>query len=274
MLYHFTLRTRFGQTPFLSDEFNSWTWKTLRSKFPKALAAVLMPDHLHLVVGGEKEAITLQLKDYIRKTGRLNPVGRGYWDVPSARESIPNDKHLRRVIRYVHLNPCRSDFAKDPLYWKWSTHWDWVGAVADPWIGPNVRKSIFPHYSPQSFHYYVSNDSHCQIGGTEWPTPVMASPKIPNSTPERLKWAIANVLRLEASDIKRSRKARVLFTQTALKHGLRDRLVLSEVLDVAPQSVNRYYNLAGKAAELDAVSLQLKLLDDVTFRNKIGVIST
>ena len=47
---HARLRVLWQPIALTDHELACWLWQRLRSRFPQVLAAVLMPDHLHLLV--------------------------------------------------------------------------------------------------------------------------------------------------------------------------------------------------------------------------------
>jgi REP element-mobilizing transposase RayT len=116
-------------------ELASWLWQRLRTMFPDVLAAVLMPDHLHLLLRDLAEVAQQRLRDLVRALRRRNHAAADIrWLPVEMPTSVPNAKHAARQVRYLHLNPCRDGLAYDPLAWPWSTHRDAVGAVAEPWV--------------------------------------------------------------------------------------------------------------------------------------------
>ena len=161
---HFHLVARSHGWLYTRDAEAAHLWRSLRRAFPEAHAACLMPDHLHLLLPHADQA------------GRLARVRGGYarwlkhhpqwvqplrWaPTPPPEELASDPSHLRRTIRYVHLNPCRARLVTDPLAWTWSTHRDATAFAYAPWV--QVA-------SPGRFHAVVSGDPTVQVSGTLLP---------------------------------------------------------------------------------------------------------
>lgn len=168
--FHLVARTRRGHEPFLDPKVCAWTWARLREQFPVTAAAILMPDHLHLLVSGSMPSeLRLRLSNTLRWLSRKwFPEARIWEPVPEA-EPIRDRKHLLRQIRYVHLNPNRSSLVRDPLEWEWSTHRDWTGLVTEPWPALGRCRTMFgwkPAGVEERIHRYVSGDPTVKIEGT------------------------------------------------------------------------------------------------------------
>jgi len=90
------------------------------------LAYCLMPNHVHLVVGGEPVAISRGMhallgghaQRFNRRHGRSGHLfGNRFHHV-----SIADDRQLRAVLRYVALNPVRAGLAPRAATWPWSSY--------------------------------------------------------------------------------------------------------------------------------------------------------
>lgn len=161
--------------PVLDADAADWLWLKLREAFPAVLAACLMPDHLHILTLPESVA---------ELPGRLGSVLSGftrhvglsrYWATVAEPTRVPNVQHLRRTVRYIHINPCREGLVSDPLSWPWSTHRDAIGARYSPWLEPRTlasclgfRESGFPEY----FHRYTCMDRELRLGDAAFPRPL------------------------------------------------------------------------------------------------------
>ena len=171
MWIHLTVRTVLGTRP-LSDSVEAWwLWRRLRRNFPGALAACLMPDHVHLVLDAEPQLAARTLGRLLAAARRYRPA-QAWCRVPEP-STIADARHLQRHIRYVHLNPCRSGLATDPLAWPWSTHRGLVGAEANPWVAPAALAQRFRRETSDFgrwFHAYVSSDPSVSVSGSAYPT--------------------------------------------------------------------------------------------------------
>src|SRR5512142_703889 len=120
MVVHLVARTYGGKPAFATFEAAKWMWDTLRRGFAGALAAVLMPAHLHLIA--EVVSATLARLRLARILGGFSRWHSGsdeepirWQPVPKRLEPIAGPEHLRRQVRYVALNPCRDKLVHDPL---------------------------------------------------------------------------------------------------------------------------------------------------------------
>jgi hypothetical protein len=142
--------------------FHDWTealalWRRLEAAFPDAKAMCLMPNHAHLVTAadGAVERLRGVMSGYARWRNRRRGQEGAAWQELQPSEPIPDEKHLRRTIRYVLLNPCRAELAVDPLAWPLSNHSDLVGLGR----GSGRRDA-------ENFHAYVSSDPTVAPSGT------------------------------------------------------------------------------------------------------------
>ena len=185
MIVHLTARLR-PELHLLVDLANAWwLWRRLRETWPTALAAVLMDSHLHLVVrvtdaGAATSALGAVLGGHARHVGEP----RLWLRVPDP-TPLGSAKHVRRSVRYVHLNPVRAGLVEDPLEWPLSTHRGAVGAEYLPWVDAAelARELGRPVRSlPEWLHHYVSADAETNPAGTPMPIPVM--PREPGAVPQ------------------------------------------------------------------------------------------
>jgi REP element-mobilizing transposase RayT len=171
--YHFVSRARWSLRPLTDRDRCADLWRRLQSKFEVVLAAVLMPEHLHLLIESpDVERAHLKLRKTLAAFTRVHYPGSRLWDPTPTPEPVPDLKHLQRTIRYIHLNPCRRGLATDPLQWEWSTHRDAVGATSKSWVDlPRLRtlqRVPAGSFAPE-FHRYVSSDPTVRMEGTELP---------------------------------------------------------------------------------------------------------
>lgn len=162
MFAHYVARARQGRFPFEDEDFCRVVWRGLRRAFPGALAAILMPNHLHLVAPADNEA---KLSRVLRATSRQRQEGKGrLWDPVPRASPLPSRDKLRRSVRYLWLNPCRPwsgrRLAEDPMAWTWSTLRDVTGCVVFPWTrAADVSRAFgWPHDAERLYTYAMSAD--------------------------------------------------------------------------------------------------------------------
>jgi hypothetical protein len=245
MLVHLVART-FGGKPAFSDFAPAeWMWRALRRGFTQALAAVLMPWHLH-VIAEVASAIAARL--YLAKT----LAGFARWHSPSPEdpirwqpvpkpEPLASPEHLRRSLRYVVLNPCRDKLVRDPLEWVWSTHRDVVGAVADPWVDAAHLARLLDEPTRgfgDSFHRYVSGDPSCSSNGTRPPRAPQQS-ECARYPLERIVAAAAAATRQPLAAVQTRGAARAAFVQLALRQGWTDVRLLARTCGVTTRGLRK-----------------------------------
>ncbi|MCC7441465.1 MAG: hypothetical protein IT285_07520 [Bdellovibrionales bacterium] len=166
--YHFSARHSSAE-PLQDQNLCSEAWRSLRAVFPDAIAAVLMPDHLHLIVTTiPPELARLRLRRILSAMER-QPGQTPGWQLGTSPRVVDDLEHLRRQVRYVHLNPCRARLASDPLAWRWSTHWDWLSVTAPAWGRPQQWAARLGFHTRERFHEYVSSDPTCVVSGSRPP---------------------------------------------------------------------------------------------------------
>ncbi len=178
--YHLTARAHRPLQPFSNRDICAMAWARLRKRFDSALACVLMPNHLHLLLELAAQDLNTTLRSLSTELVVLSKIsypGHSVWEPLPPAELIPDKLQLKRQIRYVHLNPCRSGLASDPLEWEWSTHRDAIGAVERPWVNSVELARILEIPSKnftEAFHAYVSGDPSVRVEGTRLPATLVS----------------------------------------------------------------------------------------------------
>lgn len=169
--YHLAMQARFPHVPNKDRERCVRVWQEMRRRFTGVVAAVIMPDHLHLIHYSTETSMELELK-WIQLRRWLNFQGM-VWVKSGPPVPIPNRHHLKRQVRYVHLNPCRDRLCTDPLQWEWSTHREYLGGVIDPWVDVGRALDVMGLAKTEAglrgFHKYVSSDPSADVSGTRFP---------------------------------------------------------------------------------------------------------
>lgn len=234
-------------------------WQRLRATFPKVLAAVLMPEHLHLLLRAPARLVRQRLCDLVRALRRRKDAAAAVrWLPVEMPTTVSNAKHAARQVRYLHLNPCRDALVDDPLAWPWSTHRDAVGAVADPWVtAAGLARALAR--AREGFegwlHRYVSADPTVAVEGT--PLPAVAPASSITTFPLRdIARAAAAATRARPADICRPGATRDLFLRLAARDGWRDAARLALICRLTAHGVRK--NLRnGDVPDLDAAALCL-----------------
>lgn len=209
------------------------------------LAAVLMPNHLHLILPKNEDNDT----DFRKLTGLLGAISRRskvrkLWQSIPLPADIPDKFHLRRQVRYVALNPCRKGLCKDPLEWYWSTYREVMGATVERRESAGRMACALGESSKRfevRFHSYVSADPSVQVSGTPPPTPAVSKIWAEESIGEILA-ASAGALRMSPSEVQKQGVLRSLFIHLACRHGWRQPSLLSRICGITPRAVHLILN--------------------------------
>lgn len=241
MWNHWTVRTCYPHSPFQQFELALWTWSKLKNLFPLAASAVLMPNHLHLILpAGDHRSKIEGILAPVSKHSKIHKL----WQPIPPPTLIPDRHHLKRQIRYVALNPCRARLCKDPLEWYWSTYRDIMGATAYPWTISTQLAELFRD-NERNFkvriHAYVSGDPSVAVEGT--PAPLTASSKlIPEESIITILEAAAASLKLPVSDVRRKTLLRPMFIHLAKRQGWSDTRVIAKLCNTTPRAVQYALN--------------------------------
>ncbi len=247
MIIHVVASTRPPHRPFLEHEAAEWMWTNLRRIFPRVAAAVLMPDHIHvLAVDVRPEVAKHRVTRLLAGRARVGALRAGTYswtEVPEPRV-IPNSKHLARQVRYVALNPCRDRLADDPLEWLWSTYRDVHGATVDPWItGAQLARLLWRPWGKSwagKHHRYVSSDPDVRVEGTPLPQPASSASATAHSLDDIAEASLA-ATRSRPGALRLRSPARKLFLHLARELGGTDAGALARRCGVTPDAVRRHW---------------------------------
>ncbi len=226
----------------------AWLWIRLRETFPLAVAACLMPDHVHLALPGEPADAALKLSWALRGHARCFGLRR-CWGPVAEPVVFSDPTKVRRQLRYIALNPCRPAnlrgqrirLVSDPLSWWWSTHRGTMGAAVEPWVLPG-RLSDFLEVDDADFasrwHRYVSGDPSVHPGGT--PAPALSpARRVPHHPLDTIRLAAMSAVRASPHALRRRSRTRALFITLAHHEGWRFNAQLARACGITPRSARR-----------------------------------
>lgn len=179
-LLHLVARAAEGARPLRTRVACFDLWHRLGARFD-VVACVLMPDHVHLLVRVDGRVARRAFAQVLSSFRMRAIASREHDRTDFAWEPLPqpqkvqrDPRHLARTIRYIHLNPVRDGLCDDPLEWEWSTHRDWMGAVARPCVdlgrwGRALRR-------PSATRAEWLHDYVCSDGSVRRPRP-LADPR-------------------------------------------------------------------------------------------------
>ncbi len=257
---------------FADDELARRAWRLLQTSFPAALAATLMPDHLHLVAPDRGAAGARQLGRILRRVTR--PLGRDaarWWAPVPEPEALRSRDKLMRTVRYVWLNPCRPwrhvgrtfRLVDDPLKWLWSTLRDTLGFTVTPWVSSDALTRAFgwrrDDRRPHLVHAYATNDDHVAESARHFPGDVVAS-----ATTQALQDILDAVLaatRAPVAALRRKSTARRIAVGLAYRYGWDRPTLLGEHLGLHPNSVSRIAQRMRQSMPTAQLDVAAKCLD-------------
>lgn len=260
--WHLVARCRPPHRPLLDDPVAAlWLWERMRDCFPGALAAVIMPNHLHVVFVSEAPeadaaGFAMTLGHWQRHFGE---PGFGWEPIPPP-EPVRGRAKVHRNMRYVWLNPCRAGLCDDPVEWAMSSYRDALGAVAEPWCDEALLRSVgawsWRSDERERLHAWVSGDPSVAIAGT--PAPVRAVRGEVASFPLfELARAVAVALRGLPGDVRRPGPARGLFVHLCSLHGWRDAAAVAAACNTSLRTVQRLRHARPDLQALSAAELCL-----------------
>jgi REP element-mobilizing transposase RayT len=267
--FHQVARTLHSTIAFRSRTSYADMWERLRKRFPSALACVLMPDHLHLILEwvtkplDPRGSIAWNLSHELSAFARRYFPGQKLWEAVPPPTPIPNLLQLRRQIRYAHLNPCRAQLVNDPLEWEWSTHRDLVGAAFPSW--PDHAKAANRWKVPlrdfgRHLHDYTSGDPSVRIEGTslpQWSGGIWAV-SLPTLTR-----AVHQTLRSHSDqDHRRSSPARRLTVLLADQLGVIRKTALAQWVGTSDRTIRAILAQPTSLAETQALQAAQQILAD------------
>jgi putative transposase len=103
------------------------------------LAAVILPDHLHMIWTLPEHDADFSMRwrlikagftiEYAKITGDAQPWQNRYWE-----HYLGNDQDLERHITYIHYNPVKHGWVEQPEDWKYSSIHHFMQAGSYPEI--------------------------------------------------------------------------------------------------------------------------------------------
>jgi REP element-mobilizing transposase RayT len=242
-IFHIVARTNGRGGALSTFPLGAAVWSALRRQFPDTFAAVLMPDHLHVIATCvTREDARDRMRALLSGARRHRHGAWLRWEPVPEPSEVPDAKHLRRQIRYVALNPCRSKLAQDPLQWLWSTHRDVVGAAVDPWVTSSGLAAALNEPSAcfaSRWHAYVSADPSVAVAGTPFPIPALPTP-IATVPLNRIFRAAAAAHRVPLERLARRGPARSTFLAMAQSSGWTDSPLLGRMVGASRTTTWRH----------------------------------
>ena len=153
-LYHVIARGNKGVKVFNDDKDYSLyldLLKEYKNHFGFLLYAyVLMPTHVHLLIGvGEVAVSKVMQRLQFRYTRNYNLRHKSWGHLFQGRYKAilcEKDSYLLELSAYIHLNPVRSGMVKDPGHYQWSSYRCYLRGRGGEWVDSDF---ILSQYSKQ-----------------------------------------------------------------------------------------------------------------------------
>ena len=141
-VYHVMLRGNGGQPIFFTEADRSRLYLLLQEQVNRfgcrIHAYCLMNNHLHLAVQvGEEPLPKIMQNIAFRYTSWINRQQKRVGHLFQGRYKsilVEKESYLLELVRYIHLNPVRVGWVKDPLAYPWSSHSGYLGIKEVPWL--------------------------------------------------------------------------------------------------------------------------------------------
>ena len=97
------------------------------------MAYVLMPTHVHLVLGSKSGGSGVSefihsFKGRVRET--LQGKGK-FWQDRFDDVLIFSEEKFNVKLNYIHYNPVKSGLVDDPAYWDYSSYKNWMSGISN-----------------------------------------------------------------------------------------------------------------------------------------------
>ena len=165
-IYHVMIRGNNGQSIFSSD-FERCRFCLLMQEGAeryqhRILAFCFMTNHIHLVIQlGDVSLSKICQNLTFRYTRFYNRRHKTIGHLFQARFKsilIDGNDYLKKLIRYIHLNPIRAQITDDPLNYRWSSHQAYLMQNEFLWLARDTGLHFFGearHDAIDEFHRFV-----------------------------------------------------------------------------------------------------------------------
>ena len=165
--YHVMVRGNNKQNIFLDDQDRGVYCNIIKEqpeKFNiKIFSYCMMTNHVHFAIevndislDNVMHNINLRYTKYFNK--KRERIGHLY----QARYKpllIIEDRYLKNLIRYIHLNPVRSGLVKSPDQYFWSSHNYYLGKCELPWVSKEEGMSLFVPSNNEGYRKFMLSKS-------------------------------------------------------------------------------------------------------------------
>jgi putative transposase len=123
------------ENPIKRDTFESLLFSLIPSHADALMGYVIMPDHIHLLVGcangGNQLSKFMQTLKSLSARKLFPGIGT-IWERRFDDLVIHSDKQYRTKLNYLHENPVRRGLVGEPTDWRWSSARFWMTECIHP----------------------------------------------------------------------------------------------------------------------------------------------
>ena len=96
--------------------------ETMRNRYDFVVCGyVVMPDHVHLLVGEPSKAILSKAIQVLKLSVAVQSKERPFWQARYYDFNVHNEDKRVEKLRYMHRNPVKSGLVEKPEDWAWSS---------------------------------------------------------------------------------------------------------------------------------------------------------
>jgi putative transposase len=100
------------------------------------IAYCLMPNHYHFLfrqngATSVGRCVQLLFNSYTKAFNVIHRRTGTLFEGPFKAIEVADPEYLKRLCRYIHLNPVKADLVKKPQDWEFSNYRDWIGLRDD-----------------------------------------------------------------------------------------------------------------------------------------------
>ena len=149
--YHVTLRGNHQRKIFQHDGdpqlLNDIVARALEKYEARVHAFCWMSNHVHLLVqvsAPPLAALMRQIASEFARAMQSRVATTGHFFERRYHATLVDvETYLKEVVRYIHRNPVEAGIARHPRDYPWCSHFDYVGAGANPWVTTDFVLQVF-----------------------------------------------------------------------------------------------------------------------------------
>lgn len=149
--YHVTLRGNHQRDIFVTEGdqrlLDCIVARAIEKYGARVHAYCWMTNHLHLLMQVSNESLGKPMRQIAAEFARamqskLQTTGH-FFERRYHAKLVDEERYLKSVVRYIHLNPVEAGIAKDPADHPWSSHRAYLGAPHEPWLSTDFILQTF-----------------------------------------------------------------------------------------------------------------------------------